>query len=54
MIARIFMIATLLVAFDSAAYEQATHGFLTRECLCNLRLGSVPDVGQSSLMRPSD
>jgi hypothetical protein len=49
MIARIFMIAALSFTSDSAAYEQATHGFLTRDAYATSSLGNVTDVGYSSL-----
>ena len=49
MITRIVMAAALAVSFNAPAYDQATHGLLTRQAYATSQLGSVPDDGAPSL-----
>ena len=49
MIARIILVAALAVALDAAAYEQATHGLLTRQAYAASEFGSAPDNGPPPL-----
>ena len=50
MIARIILVAALTVVLDAAAYEQATHGLLTRQAYAASEFGSVFDDGASPLI----
>ncbi|MHB8495229.1 MAG: hypothetical protein ACYC9Z_16200 [Casimicrobiaceae bacterium] len=50
MIARIFVLAAFVVASESAAYDQATHGFLTRDAYATSILASAVDAGDSSVL----
>ncbi len=49
MIARMVIVLALAVSFNAPAYDQATHGLLTRQAYAASQFGNVPDDGAPPL-----
>ncbi len=49
MMTRIVMVVALVVSFNAPAYDQATHGLLTRQAYAASQFGNVADDGAPPL-----